>query len=80
MNCIGVLVDLSHTFDATASEAKRYPKTPVIWSHSSARGIHYRERDVPDEVLELTATDGGKDGAVVLECIFPNEFPPTFSH
>jgi len=61
---------LSYTSGATASQAIRYPKTLVIWSHSSARAIHDREQNVPDEVLELTRTDGGKNDAVILECIF----------
>lgn len=60
MNRLGIMVDVSHLGDASALEAVRLSKVPVIASHSAFR--HFTpgfERNISDEIAKAVAARGG---------------------
>jgi membrane dipeptidase len=59
MNKLGMMVDLSHVSPDTMKQTLRISSAPVIFSHSSARGVADHPRNVPDDVLPLLAENNG---------------------
>ena len=59
MNRIGMQVDLSHVSEKVMHDVLDIAKVPVIFSHSSAKGINGHPRNVPDSVLARLPENGG---------------------
>jgi membrane dipeptidase len=59
MNRLGMLIDLAHVSDETMRDAMEVSKAPVLFTHSSARALDNHPRNVPDDILKLTAQNGG---------------------
>lgn len=72
MNRIGMLIDVSHVSDKTMSDVLDVSTAPVIASHSSARALADRPRNIPDELLRRIARNGG----VVMVNFYPGFLDP----
>ena len=59
MNRIGMLVDLSHVSAEAMHDVLEVSRSPVIFSHSSARALCDFPRNVPDDVLQRMPANGG---------------------
>jgi membrane dipeptidase len=59
MNRMGMLVDISHVSPTAMSVALDVSEAPVIFSHSSARGLVDHVRNVPDSILRRMRANGG---------------------
>jgi len=59
MNRLGMLVDISHVSPSVMYQVLDVSEAPVIFSHSSARGLTDHPRNVPDDVLRRLPANGG---------------------
>ncbi|XP_059617098.1 dipeptidase 1-like [Phlebotomus argentipes] len=59
MNRIGVIIDLSHSSDATAKDVLEATRAPVMFSHSAARALCNATGNIGDDILRLVADNGG---------------------
>ncbi len=59
MNCMGIMVDVSHVSKKTMLQAITASRAPVIASHSAARSVANTPRNMDDEQLQRLAQRGG---------------------
>ena len=59
MNCVGMMVDLSHAGEESFYDALQISKTPIVCSHSSARALCDHPRNLTDDQMRALAQAGG---------------------
>src|SRR5436305_1383243 len=66
MNRLGMIVDISHVYDATFYQALMISRAPVIASHSSSRALTNHPRNMTDDMLRAVARSGRNGGVVMV--------------
>ncbi|MYH32739.1 MAG: membrane dipeptidase [Gammaproteobacteria bacterium] len=74
-NELGIMVDISHSSEATAMDAIQTSEAPVIASHSAARGAFAHARNLSDEALLAMRDTGGVVQIVAFDS-YLRETPP----
>ncbi|WNJ92598.1 dipeptidase [Bosea sp. 685] len=68
MNKLGMVVDLAHVSPKVMHDVLDVTSAPVVWSHSNAFSLCDHPRNVPDDVLDRVAGNGG----VVMATFVPD--------
>ncbi len=68
MNKLGMVVDLAHVSPKVMHDVLDVSSAPVVWSHSNAFSLCDHPRNVPDDVLDRVAGNGG----VVMATFVPD--------
>lgn len=68
MNRLGMVVDLAHVAPTVMHQVLDLTAAPVVWSHSNARKLCDHPRNVPEDVLDRVAANGG----VVMATFVPD--------
>jgi membrane dipeptidase len=66
MNRLGILVDMSHSGDATTWDVLKLSNKPVVFTHCNARALVETARNKPDDQIKAMAGTGGVMGVVAL--------------
>ena len=72
MNQLGMMVDISHTSEATVEQAVALSQAPVIASHSCSKAMCDNPRNLSDSLLTLIASKGG----VIQMCLLSDYITP----
>jgi membrane dipeptidase len=59
MNKLGMIVDLAHVSHKVMHDALDVSSAPLVWSHSNSFTLCDHPRNVPDDVLDRVAGNGG---------------------
>ncbi len=68
MNRLGMVIDLAHVSPKVMHDTLDTTTAPVVWSHSNAFSLCDHPRNVPDDVLDRVAGNGG----VVMATFVPD--------
>ncbi|HTU09478.1 MAG TPA: dipeptidase [Allosphingosinicella sp.] len=59
MNRLGIIIDASHSSDATLDDMLRLSRVPIVLSHSGPKAIFEHRRNLDDERMRRVAAQGG---------------------
>ena len=59
MNRLGIIIDASHSSDATLDDMLRLSRVPIVLSHSGPKAIFQHRRNLDDERMRRLAAAGG---------------------
>lgn len=79
MNRLGIIIDLSHSSDATVKEVLKISKHPVIASHSNARALCDHLRNLTDDQIKGLAEKNGMVGVTFVTPFLSPQFGKAFS-
>ena len=74
MNRLGMMVDISHVSSNTMRDALKVTRSPLIFSHSSARNVTNVSRNVPNDVLEQVVSKKNNQKNITFADLFPPFF------
>ncbi|MDH3292322.1 MAG: dipeptidase [Gemmatimonadota bacterium] len=77
MNRVGMLVDLSHASDSTMWDVLRVTEAPVVLSHTSSRHFTPHPRNIPDDLAQAVAQNGG---VIMVTFVLPFISQPAYEY
>jgi membrane dipeptidase len=78
MNRLGIVVDLSHSSEATFEEVMKITTAPVVASHSCCQSLCEHGRNLSDEQIRQLADNGGMVGVTFVSFFMTNQFSEAF--
>ncbi|MDA0708104.1 MAG: membrane dipeptidase [Proteobacteria bacterium] len=73
MNDIGMMIDTSHSNEATTMDTINASKEPIIISHTCCKDLFDHERNMPDRILKRLAEKGGLVGITQMRTFMTND-------
>lgn len=84
MNRLGMMIDLSHSSDATVRAVLNETRAPIIFSHATARSVCNVSQNIDDDVLRAVAFNDGiimiSFNAILLACGQPASIQSIVDH
>lgn len=79
MNRLGMMVDLSHTGDASTEEALKISSSPGVFTHANCRALCDNMRNKTDEQIRMSAERGGYIGLTPHPALVTRKKSPDIS-
>jgi len=77
LNELKIVVDVSHCSEQVGWDALKLSKSPIIVSHSCAKGVVYHDRGKTDDLARAVCENGGYFGVVVVPGFISERAPAT---